>query len=92
MASGYPGGGLYKVVPRLEAPLPLNSYRGLQVVSFAKGADQPELLGHAPASGNNPMKCILMPKTTDSSCWSEFGMTSPAATNFGPKRRADSSL
>ncbi len=32
----------------------LNNYRGLQVVSFAKGKDQPELLGRVPATGNYP--------------------------------------
>lgn len=32
----------------------LNNYRGLQVVSFADGADQPKLLGRAPATGNWP--------------------------------------
>ena len=32
----------------------LNNYRGLQVVSFAKGEDQPELLGRVEATGNWP--------------------------------------
>jgi len=32
----------------------LNNHRGLQVVSFAKGAAQPELLGRVEATGNYP--------------------------------------
>lgn len=32
----------------------LNNYRGLQVVSFANGADKPELLGRVKATGNYP--------------------------------------
>ncbi len=32
----------------------LNNYRGLQVVSFEKGNDQPELLGRVEATGNWP--------------------------------------
>ena len=32
----------------------LNNSRGLQVVSFAKGAEQPELVGRVKASGNYP--------------------------------------
>jgi hypothetical protein len=32
----------------------LNNYRGLQVVSFEKGADKPELIGRVEATGNYP--------------------------------------
>jgi hypothetical protein len=32
----------------------LNNYRGLQVISFEKGADQPELMGRVEATGNYP--------------------------------------
>ncbi len=32
----------------------LNNYRGLQVVSYAQGDDQPELLGRVEATGNYP--------------------------------------
>jgi hypothetical protein len=32
----------------------LNNYRGLQVISFAKGADKPEILGRVNPTGNYP--------------------------------------
>lgn len=34
----------------------LNNYRGLQVVSFAKGANNPEILGRVNPTGNYPQK------------------------------------
>ncbi|MES2965377.1 MAG: hypothetical protein V4760_15950, partial [Bdellovibrionota bacterium] len=40
----------------------MNNYRGLQVVSFAKGVTQPELLGRAAATGNTPDEMYSLPK------------------------------
>ncbi len=39
----------------------LNNYRGLQVVSFAKGEESPELLGRAEPTGNYPSDMYLDP-------------------------------
>lgn len=40
----------------------MNNYRGLQVVSFAKGVMQPELIGRAAATGNTPDEMYSLPK------------------------------
>lgn len=62
-AANAPAGGgraeqesdIYKVgKPGSKLLFLLNNSRGLQVVSFAKGADQPELLGRKQATGNYP--------------------------------------
>ncbi len=45
---------VFKVgVPGSKLLYLMNQYRGLQVVSFAKGEEQPELLGRAATSGNS---------------------------------------
>lgn len=60
-AGGDAGGGAKREVEesdifKIEGDLIylLNNYRGIQVVSYAKGAEKPELLARVPATGNFP--------------------------------------